>query len=342
MTATMESPSTTKVVPYGVNDEQIAEIGQRYAALEATTPTGYKAVTQAIAEVRSTRTAIEKRRVDLKADALAWGKLVDSEAKRLTTLLINIEDPLKEKKAAVDEAKERAKRAEEARLKAIEDARIAAEVAAKEAEAKAAREAEEARLKAENDRLAAERAALEAEKAKLFAEQMAERGAAAERQRIADEKAAKEAQAERERLAAERLKMEQEQAAERQRIAAEQKKLADERRAIEAEKAAAAKAEADRLAAIAAKEAAEREAERQAALAPDRQKVRVFASKLQEVRAPEGLNTDEAIAFVSVAVAEVLNIVKKLEDFAGYVPHDETPFDAFAATDEERAAHKAK
>ena len=126
---------------------------------------------------------------------------------------------------------------------------------------------------AERERIAAEKAAAEeAERERIAAEKAA--AEAAERERLAAEKAAAE-KAERERIAAEKAAAEK---AERERIAAE-KAAAEkaERERIAAEKAAAEKAERERVAAEkAAAEKAEREriaAEKAAAEQAERERI---------------------------------------------------------------------
>jgi colicin import membrane protein len=239
----LATTSSTNVVSYDVTDAAIEATRAKYAALEATTPQGYEEVRLAIAEVRTTRVAIEKRRVELKADALEYGRKVDSEAKRLTTLIESIEAPLAAKKAAVDNEKARLKaEAEAARLREIEE-RLARERAAEEARLKAARDAEDARLAEERKRLDAERVALAEERAKAEADARERRAAedarlaaAAEERRVADEAAAAKRRAEQEEIERQRAELaarqEAVEAAERAR------KAEDDARA----KAAAAKA----------------------------------------------------------------------------------------------------
>lgn len=162
----MIEPSNSVLVKFGITEQEIAETREKYAALEAETREGYEQTRLAIAEVRGLRTKIENRRVELKADALAWGKLVDSTAKQLTAFLLEIEEPLKAKKAIVDERKEAEKRAKaEAERKAMEE-KIRAEREAEESRLRAIREEEEAKAKAERERIAAEQ---EAERKRLAA-----------------------------------------------------------------------------------------------------------------------------------------------------------------------------
>lgn len=141
------------LIEYPTTEDKIAEAGKKYATLEATTAKGYKAVVEAIAVLRGTRSDIEKRRVELKADALEFGRKVDAAAKKLTVLVSDIEEPLKAKKQAVDD--------EEARIKREAEK---AELVALEAKLRAEREVEEARLKAQREAQAAEQSRLESER----------------------------------------------------------------------------------------------------------------------------------------------------------------------------------
>lgn len=268
MTLTTEMPEV-QVVSYDVTDAVIAQTRARCAELSADTPAGYEAVRIAVADLRGTRTAIERRRVELKTDALAYGRRVDGEAKRFTKLLLEIEEPLSQKKHDVDYEKSRL------RLEAE-----SAKQAALEAKIRAAREAEEARLAdiraVEEQRLTEERARLEAERAQLT-----------EERRKADETA----QAERERVTAEALAAQASQRAEREAIDAD-------RRAVTAAREHADRIEFERLARIKAEaEALERierdrlaAAKRQAAIdavRPDVEKVRVFAQSIRAVPVPK-------------------------------------------------------
>ena len=290
--------STLTLVTYSVTEAEIAKTREACASLTCDTAAGYEAVRVAIGNLRTTRTAIEKRRVELKAEALNFGRHVDTEAKRWTDMIVAIEEPLKSKKQVVDDAAEKIKRDREAAaLKIVQDEidRKAAEKAAAE---KALKDAEEARMAAEREALRVERERLAAEQAKIDAARKAEeeRAAAArqmeqdridaERRKIDDERRAEEA-----RQRVERDKVEREQRAEREKIDAE-------RRALEAVRVAAERAEFERQTKVkAAKEAAEqlaqdvieqahREAER-AALAPDFEKVAAFVAAIRALKAPQ-------------------------------------------------------
>lgn len=271
--------TSSDLVTYSVTAAEIAAKKAEFAGLSCDTPKGYEEVRLAIASVRDVRVAVEKRRVELKADALAYGRLVDSRAKELTGMLLEIEEPLKAKKDAVDAEKARVKaEAEAEKLRALQ-AVVAANLARQEEEARVAREAGEKRM-------AEERAALEAERAKLAEAQAAlDAARKAEEDRIVAARRAEE-----ERLAAERRAEEDRQRAERAKIEEERRTVAAEREKAEraeferqakarAEKEAAEKTERDRIA------AEQREAER-VRLMPDLEKVAAFAESIRAIASP--------------------------------------------------------
>jgi len=110
------------VIELSVSDQMIEQYREEFRGLTADTKDGYEAVRKAIAVCRTTRTGIEKKRKELNEDARVWINSVNSEAKRLTAAVEEIEDPLKAKKQTADEEKERIKRqAEEARLRKTND-----------------------------------------------------------------------------------------------------------------------------------------------------------------------------------------------------------------------------
>ncbi len=208
----------------------------------------YQAVAAGIRRCVKIRSAIEKRREELKKDSLEYGRRVDAVAKLLTAEVEKIEGPLADAKAKHDQT--------------IEEARLAAEAEAKrlaEAEERRRREEEAAKLRAEAERLAAERREFEQEQARILAEQEAEQAKL------------REAQEEQRRA------FEAEQAAQREAIRKQAAELEAQRQAVEAEKS---RQEAERRAEQEAKERAEREAreaEDAARLAAEREARRVAA-----------------------------------------------------------------
>lgn len=199
MAIVAESLKSTHVVEYSVSDAAIEKLRERYSGLTIANPADYERVRVAIADVRDIRVQVEKTRVELKADALAYGRKVDAEAKRITALLLEIEETLKLEKQKVDDEKDRVRREKEAAEKARIEAELKAKRDAEEAAAKAERDRIAAEQKAEADRLAKERAALEAERA-----------AAEEERRKAQSVIDEQNRLERERIEAEQAKLREE------------------------------------------------------------------------------------------------------------------------------------
>lgn len=101
-----------QLVKYDITDAAIAKLGEQYGGLTIAN-SNYETVSKAISEVRTLRTSVEKKRKELKSDALEYGRKVDSEAKRITGLLVDIETPLKDEKQKIDDEKARIKEEKE-------------------------------------------------------------------------------------------------------------------------------------------------------------------------------------------------------------------------------------
>lgn len=327
----VELDAATAVNAYSIADEKIAEWSAEFMPLTIagiSDTAGLKAVHEARMTVKNQRIAIEKTRVHLKADALEYGRKVDSEAKRLTALLQPIEDHLAGEESKVEAEKERIKQAKLAAAQARVDAMLAvggtitfvaassmpeeefqgklnqataAFMAQKEAEAAAEREriaAEEkaaADRKAEADRMAAERAELD---------------------RMRKEQEAKDAaqKAEAERLAAESRRIEEAKQAEvRKAELAKATAEAAERSRVETEQRLAREAEEAKEREEKARIAAEDEQARLAALMPDRQKLLAYADAILAVARP-ALSSASADASTSVErkLAAFVAAVRKL------------------------------
>jgi len=272
---------------FAVTEAQIAQKQAMYAGLDASTKPGYELVRGAIGECRGMRVAIEARRVELKADALEWGRRVDAAAKTLTSQIASIEDPLKAKKQAVDDARAAEKAAKDKAEKDAREAELRAQIELELQVKEAAIAAEEARQAAIREELEAERKVLEAAQLKVKAELDA---AAAAARKIRDD--------------AEQQRREAEDAAERERVRL----------------AAAEQAERRRLAAVReAEEAAVREQERKAELArrleacrPDREKLAAYASALRSVPVP-GVTDEGAREALQVLVDNLESACWRLE-----------------------------
>ncbi len=295
--ATLTKERSTPIVEYSVSDAAIEQLRARYTGLTIQSTADYERVRGGIGEVRDIRVQVEKTRVELKADALAYGRKVDTEAKRITNLLLEIEEPLKIEKAKVDDEKARVKREKEEAERAAIAAELKTKLDAEEAAQKAERDRIAAEQQAESDRLAKERAELEKERAAAEEERRKAQAIIDEQNRIAqaklDEEAAK-LKAEREKLAREQFEREAKERAE-----------ADARAKVERE-AAEKKAREER-------EAEERE--RLAALAPDREKMTAFAEAIATI-APPVVNSSEAMHYLDRACDHIQQAAIILRSFS--------------------------
>jgi len=98
--------SNLQIIKFSVTDAAINELKQQYSGLEITDSASYEIVRSALSTVRAKRTDVEKKRKELKASALNFGRKVDGEAKRITALLLPIEEALKATKQAEDDRKD--------------------------------------------------------------------------------------------------------------------------------------------------------------------------------------------------------------------------------------------
>lgn len=289
----------------------------------------FPACMAALKQLTTCRTQVEAARKQFKAEHLAAGRKIDTDAAALNLKILQIERPIRDEKERV-EAEARA--AAEAKVKAEEDA--AAAKAAEERRLADAAEAErkrveEERLAAERKRLADERAAFEAQQAE--AKRIADEAAAAAK-KLADEEAA-ERKKKQDAIDAEHAKqradIEAKEAAiraEQATLRAEQDRIDREKREKEireqAEKDAEARAErarkdreeADRL--QAEREAAEKRAEDEAR--PDVEKIRGFGMDLEmgvQAMVPDHLKTSAAVSFLEAATKEIGVIIERLKGY---------------------------
>jgi colicin import membrane protein len=106
---------TTQIAEYSQTEAALGVLADKFKGVvyDVTTKEGMAAAKAGRNEIRSYRTALEAKRVEIKAPALERCRLIDAEAKRITAELEALEDPIA------------------AQIKKEED-RIAAEKAAKE------------------------------------------------------------------------------------------------------------------------------------------------------------------------------------------------------------------
>jgi len=102
----------TQLQKFNITDAAIAEMKAQFLPLKIEgleDKEGYKKVHEARMIVKGKRIEVEKRRKELKADSIAFGKAVEGEAKRIFTLLEPLEKYLTDQEEAIDNEKERIK-----------------------------------------------------------------------------------------------------------------------------------------------------------------------------------------------------------------------------------------
>jgi len=289
---------------------------------------GYEFVRSGIAELRTMRVTIEEVRQSFKRPLLDIGNAIDSEAKRITSALSSIEEPLKLEKKRIDDEKEAIKQAkllEEQRLLQEEREKLAKaereraeKVAAEQAERNRILAEENARIKAEADRVAAEQAAemakIRAEAAKAAeAQRLVAEAQANELAKIRAEKEVLERKSEEERAAVERAEAERKAAIEPlPKLKAEAEKADDER--IAAEKAA--EIERKVKAAQLLKDQQERE-QLKKELQPDLEALGEFAATLDGLSASLDLKHKLAKDYADILKKDISKIVKNIYGWIG-------------------------
>ena len=301
----------TELQKVNVNDIVIDQITKQYAGLtiaDKDDKDGILLVHSARLDVRAMRLKIEDKRVELKADSLAYGKLVDTEAKRLTSLLEPTETRLQAEEDRIKAEKDREKREKEEKVRLLVEERTKAVAATGAAFDGVSRwtlrnfyatteEIKSCTADAFNDRL------------KLFQHIAVEEAAKKAKEDEERQRVAKEQEAERARLESIRL----EQAKKEDEIRAAQAKIDEANRAarekeerdammakaqqekdeaVARAKEEATKAENARIAEIARKDEARRiadaeEAKRLAELAPDKEKLLAYIAAILKIDPPE-------------------------------------------------------
>ncbi len=284
----------TELVKYSVTDQALDQYREEFLHLTIAgldDHEGYEKVKEARLFIRAERVNVEKKRVELKAESLEFGRAVDAEAKRITTAILEVEDHLTAEQKKIDDENARIKFEKEQRAVLPEriaklaelDATMSEEqllqmdgptfqgvlntfLSAKLEKQRQEQEEREKSQRAEQERIEAEKRAIEAQKIKV--EQDARHKAEVE---------------EAEKRAAERAKVE---------VELEAKRKEDARVAAEAE----AKAEQERI-----------EAER-----PDNEKLHLFAGALTALPFPD-VTTKKAQAKVAKVRKLIDEIVSELQ-----------------------------
>ena len=311
-----------QIVKYDITEAAISEMESRFMGLAITNiedKEQFQVVHDARMVVKNHRVAVEKKRKELKADALAWGKKVDTEAKRIFGMLEPIESHLMAEENKVIEAEKRIKEEEDRIEREIIQGRVNSlqmygavlpyqEVAVmSDEEFETVLEGSKLAFAAEQKRLADEEAARKAEDERLAAER-----AELEKQRKEQEKkdAARKAELDaiQEKIEADIAALEAEKKAEQDRKDREE----FERQAkIKAELDAIESAEIEKMEAELKAEAENLEAARQKALLPDKAKLTEWVEMVRSVPEPEIKNNDAKI-YLSGAVDKISEAMEVL------------------------------
>lgn len=120
----MSNAVGTQIKEYSATEAGLAALREKYAGrvFDVTTTAGDKEARAARQELVKLRTSLEAKRKEIKGPALAYCQAIDSEARRITAEIKNLEDPID----AQIKAEEQRKAAEKAEKERIERERVAA------------------------------------------------------------------------------------------------------------------------------------------------------------------------------------------------------------------------
>ena len=119
------------VVKYSRTEAALADLREKYAGktFDLTTTKGDDAARAARLELKKLRTGLEAKRKEFKAPAIAFGKLIDTEADRITAEIKALEDPI-DAQIRADEQRRETERLERERVVAARRAEFEAKIAA--------------------------------------------------------------------------------------------------------------------------------------------------------------------------------------------------------------------
>ena len=87
--------SAYPVIEYNITEAVVAELKQKFGEIATVTEDNYADVKDGVKKMTSLRTGIESHRNALLKDARVFTENVNSEAKRVTKLVADIDTPLK-------------------------------------------------------------------------------------------------------------------------------------------------------------------------------------------------------------------------------------------------------
>ncbi len=117
-----------EIIDYNVTEEVIAKLKEEFSGIAVNDNKTLDVAKKARMTVVKLRTSVEAMRKEYKQDALEYGRKVDAEAKRVTALLEEVEEPL-DSQIKIFEAEQARIKAEKAAIEAVRVAKIHAKIA---------------------------------------------------------------------------------------------------------------------------------------------------------------------------------------------------------------------
>lgn len=93
---------TKHVIEYNITDAALTDLAERHKDVDA--HKDYDTAKVAAKECQQLRKGLEEKRVELKKDALEYGRAVDGEANRIKAAIVKVEDPIKDQLKEIDDA----------------------------------------------------------------------------------------------------------------------------------------------------------------------------------------------------------------------------------------------
>jgi len=323
------APAPKHVIEYNITDAALAELAEKHKDVDA--HKDYDAAKVAAKECQQLRIGLEDKRVELKKDALEYGRAVDGEAKRIKAAIVKIEQPIKDQITEIDNAE---KLKEQRRVEKIESALQVLRAYGTDTDDRTLAELQQWQEQL-NEMEITEDQFQEFREQALGAKAESEsrlriainRKQAAEEEAAALEQQRKEQAEEQEKLDAQRKEIEEGQAKLREQQEAAEAKAREEQEAKDAER----QKELDAQQAELDKQQAEREeqekqerekAEAEAAaaraleLAPDKEKLERLANIIEATELP-AVASQQAVDVISYVKSEIKSIANNIRHYAG-------------------------
>jgi len=323
------APAPKHVIEYNITDAALAELAEKHKDVDA--HKDYDAAKAAAKECQQLRSGLEEKRVELKKDALEYGRAVDGEAKRIKAAIVKIEQPIKDQITEIDNAE---KIKEQQRIEKIEASLQVLRAYGTDTEDRTLAELQQWQEQLNEMEITEEEFQEHREAAVgAKAESESRLRIAITRKQAAEEEAArleqqrKEQAEEQEKLDAQRKEIEegqrklkeQQEEQERKAAAEQAEKDAERQKELDAQQAELDKQREEQE----AKEQEEREqAEAEAAaaraleLAPDKEKLERLANIIEATELPE-VESQQAVDVISYVKSEIKSIANNIRHYAG-------------------------